>query len=427
MAVRVTAALACALVLAHEAQAHGYLSKPEPRNVLSPSFGEGVENTQSLNGGFGNRDGINPAEYENANGHGLCGDYVDRKAFSDPSAPQGNAAKRPLVSYAAGGYMDLEVVLTAHHEGWFEFRLCVPKDGGASLLSGLTQECFNEHVLEMDVEHAVRNYGDKMKLRNGMPLYTSPSDYEGLGWGDNPWDDFDEMGKCTWTVPGNNETGGLPPPEYGSSRGRGHGPVGTCCNGGGDCSGAPKRWRVPSVSSYSLARPYKMRYKLPAGVAAERAVLQWTYQTSNSPNSYPETFWNCADIAILAGHPTAAPEPSPAPSTLTPSSPAPSSPGPSSPAPSTPVPSPSSAAPTARPSPTGAPVPSPTTSAPAPTCCRSVSPVTTDLWCQQTGCDPLYVEGGFCQDDCGGVQALPPSTLPASSPNTLPAKGLRAL
>ncbi len=416
----------CALVLAHEAQAHRYLSKPEPRNLLSPLFGEGVENKHSLNGGFGNPDGINPAQYENANGHGLCGDYVDRKAsFSDPSAPQGNAAKRPLVSYAAGGYMDLEVVLTAHHEGWFEFRLCVPGDGGASLLSGLTQECFNKHVLEMDVEHAVRNYGDNMKLRNGMPLYTSPSDYEGsLGWGANPWYDFDEMGKCTWMVPGNNETGGLPPPEYGSSRGRGHGPVGTCCNGGGDCSGAPKRWRVPSVSSYSSARPYKMRYKLPAGVAAERAVLQWTYQTSNSnsPQDYPETFWNCADIAILAGHPTAAPEPSPAPSTLTSSSPAPSSPAPSSPAPSTPVPifteRPSSAAPTARPSPTGAPVPSPTTSAPAPTSsscgCRSVSSVTTDLWCQQTGCDPVYVEGGFCQVDCGGVPALPPSTHAAS-------------
>ncbi len=116
MVVRFSAAIACALALAHDAEAHGYLSKPAPRNLLT-EFGEGSSNKQSLNGGFGNPTGINPAEYENENGHGLCGDYVNRKAFSDPFALQGNAAAKPLVSFSAGDYMDLEVVLRQHHEG----------------------------------------------------------------------------------------------------------------------------------------------------------------------------------------------------------------------------------------------------------------------------------------------------------------------
>jgi hypothetical protein len=177
----------------------------------------------------------------------------------------------------------------------------------------------------------------------------------------------------------------LPSPNYGPSKGKGHGPVGTCCNGGGDCSGAPKRWRVPAAKWWNLetSKPYKMRYKLPAGVTAERAVLQWTYQTSNSPEHYPETFWNCADIAIVARQPTAAPVPTMMPSR------APTR----APTPKTSAPAPTTGVPTSTPPPPGS------------CSCRSANPTTTDLWCEQSACDKVYVEEGFCRLDCASAPA----------------------
>ena len=45
---------------------------------------------------------------------------------------------------------------------------------------------------------------------------------------------------------------------------------------------------------------YTMRYFLPEGVTCERCVLQFQYVTGNSQDKYPEAFWNCADIKIVA-------------------------------------------------------------------------------------------------------------------------------
>ena len=78
----------------------------------------------------------------------------------------------------------------------------------------------------------------------------------------------------------------------------GTGPVGSCCNNGGDCSNQQHnddRWVLPGQTSNGV---YTMHYQLPDGVTCERCVLQWYYQTGNSPDGYPEAFWNCADIEI---------------------------------------------------------------------------------------------------------------------------------
>ena len=329
------------LQLARQADAHAFLSTPAARQVLSPGpYGAG--DVQSLSGG-------GPAA-ERVAGHGLCGDNAERCAFSAPGSPFG--AKQPRVSYASGSYMDLEVTVTAHHWGWFEFRLCVPEDGGTDLTAPLTQECLNQHVLEMDVADAVAKYGSKM--RDGVK---SPADYEGT-----PSNYAIEHAKCPYL------------PDIG--------PLGTCCRGGGDCSGAPKRWVLPDPAKAGMT--YTMRYKLPVGLTATRAVLQWTYQTGNSPDAYPEAFWNCADIAISgAGAPTLPPSPQP---------------------PSTSRPTPLPPTTTSTPNPSTLP---PTSSGAG---CHSISPQTTDDWCQQVACDPVY--SAFCQ---AGTPGSPTATQPSTA------------
>ena len=79
-----------------------------------------------------------------------------------------------------------------------------------------------------------------------------------------------------------------------------------CCNGDGDCSPPSEnrdRYVIerspdsPELGVYGVTE-YVAVLKVPPGVVCDRCVLQWYYQTANSPSGYPEGFWNCADIAI---------------------------------------------------------------------------------------------------------------------------------
>jgi hypothetical protein len=44
---------------------------------------------------------------------------------------------------------------------------------------------------------------------------------------------------------------------------------------------------------------YTVDVVVPFDVECERCVLQMTYQTANSGDGYPETFWNCADVSVI--------------------------------------------------------------------------------------------------------------------------------
>lgn len=46
--------------------------------------------------------------------------------------------------------MEVSVLITAYHAGWFEFRLAVPSDGGADKTIPVSQDKLNQHVLEID-------------------------------------------------------------------------------------------------------------------------------------------------------------------------------------------------------------------------------------------------------------------------------------
>jgi hypothetical protein len=213
---------------------------------------------QNLNAGIGG--GGAGMALEQSQGHGLCGDDATLQRFNGAAA-YGASPATMTATYAEGSWIDVEVKVTAYHYGWFEFRLC-DFDDSAPFSEPVTQECLNMHVLRFDVNDAEQRYGGKM--HTGI---ASPSDYTSLS----------QHVRC----------GGIP-----------GAPRGSCCNGGGACSKPSEnndRFVLPKATADNR---YQLRLKLPAGVTCKRCTMQWMYQTGNSPYSYPEAFWNCADFAI---------------------------------------------------------------------------------------------------------------------------------
>jgi hypothetical protein len=63
-----------------------------------------------------------------------------------------------------------------HHWGWFEFRLCRPKDGGLNISVASSQECLNEHVLQFDLSDTSSSFVGQMMPGSGLK---SPADFVG--------------------------------------------------------------------------------------------------------------------------------------------------------------------------------------------------------------------------------------------------------
>lgn len=217
------------------------------------------------------------------------------------------------VSVTSTGTFEVEMTITAHHWGWSEFRLC-EHGGYGENDGGLTQECFNEHVLSFDVEDAVERYPPAAmgKGQDGKSAVTSPTDYN--------------------AIPGSVRcSGSAVRKEFPWL----YSPDGSCCNHGGEC-GEPEhnaanatRWVFPApigaTSSGGAAGVTKMHgiytvmLRMPEAVqCSEEApcTLQWLFMTGNSPDSYPEAFRNCADIAVVAGAEASALAPPSSPSTV---------------------------------------------------------------------------------------------------------------
>mmetsp|Transcript_10953 Transcript_10953/g.21740 ORF Transcript_10953/g.21740 Transcript_10953/m.21740 type:complete len:1383 (+) Transcript_10953:208-4356(+) len=284
--------LAVVLPFAFQVEGHGYMSKPAARNVvhaLGPAvpgdgaFGPG--NVQNLNGGIGGGT-AGQATYER-DGYAVCGDIPSRPggpAFQAPFSQPWDSVTPVQGVYVAGGPIEIEITTTAQHMGWYEFRLCESDDGGATLSNKELQDCLNKNVLQ---------FYDLNEIKNSIPssampgTATDPTDYTGY----NPWV------LCSG-IPG--------------------APKGSCCNDGGTCS-APEsntdRFMLPT-NNYISSRGGKltMRYRIPSNVQCRNCVLQWYWQTGNSPGHWPETFWNCADIQVIA---SGGMVPSPAPTSPT--------------------------------------------------------------------------------------------------------------
>jgi hypothetical protein len=172
-------------------------------------------------------------------------------------------------SFAAGQVVDFEVVVTAHHNGYVEFRLCDNADN-------LSQECLNEHVLQ--------------RVARDDDLTQIDAAYPGRYYLDPP---------CTPRRP-------LPAAEYGYNAGN---------------------------ELFPSEQPMRMSYQLPADLTCTNCVLQMYYMTANSCNppgyrtfdfftsscvgdggatgywsptlpdcgvAWGEEFWNCADVEITS-------------------------------------------------------------------------------------------------------------------------------
>ena len=277
---------------------HGYLTCPKPRqyrgssvvvnNVAhgwtkwvglvvpgSGAFMEGEGNAPNLNAAIGGG-AANQDKGSQAGGHGLCGDLGGRNGFQAGGA---YGPTSPRAVYKAGQPMEIKVLISAYHAGWFEFRLAVPEAANQKVDTKvpITQEMLNKHLLEIDPT---------------TPNYKKVIDYENMKGYNGNGGEY----KCA-------TSGGHADPK--STTPQKLWPHGTCCNGGGTCS-APSsnvhRYIIDDTIPYTninSKRQYDIHLKLPSSVTScDRCVLQWAWTTANSQGTYPEAFWNCADIKI---------------------------------------------------------------------------------------------------------------------------------
>ena len=91
---------------------------------------------------------------------------VPLNVFGDLLAPQ------PEATYHRGQEIDLDVVLTAHHKGHFEFYACPIVPGEAP-----TADCFHSHPLEFVADLL---YGAPKDPNYPSRAYIAPSSYSGI-------------------------------------------------------------------------------------------------------------------------------------------------------------------------------------------------------------------------------------------------------
>jgi len=133
----------------------------------------------------------------------------------------GNVVHPPTGSFIAGGLLEVETIVTAHHKGYMELRICSRPDD-------LTQDCFDEHLLVRDSETALMD--------------PAPVDESHLG---------------RWYIP---------PPEIDWSPDAASVPISTAC------------------SRSKSGRRYRWAVRLPADLECEHCVVQWFWVTANSCN-----------------------------------------------------------------------------------------------------------------------------------------------
>ncbi|CAF3625173.1 unnamed protein product [Rotaria sp. Silwood1] len=122
---------------------HGYLFEPVARSsawLVDSSFRQCCtwpNHMEMFCGGMGHQWNVNDGKCS------ICGEAYDKKV---KLFEKGGAMYKGTIvkTYTQGQQIDVKVVLTANHKGYFEFRLC---NLDASPLADATQECLDRHQL----------------------------------------------------------------------------------------------------------------------------------------------------------------------------------------------------------------------------------------------------------------------------------------
>eukprot|EP00121_Abeoforma_whisleri_P014834 Awhi_evm2s13679 len=244
------------------ARGHGAMVVPKSRNMIARVNGQEYCPHCLSAGGPGFIQSITPGGKFNwpetqtsSVRQGLCGNPANSDLIYQKPGPISK-------TYKPGQVIDIQIAITAHHKGHFEFWLCDQAD--------VTFKCLSKHhlVRAEDSGHTLSPIDTKFPER----YHLEPS-----------------------------------------------------------CAGdSPKNFDDENLANYLPgSQRITMKYRLPKGVTCEHCVLQWWWGTGNSctiPGSksfdyprdscsswvntglsecgnggYPEEFWNCADIKIGSG------------------------------------------------------------------------------------------------------------------------------
>ena len=148
------------------AHGHGYLKTPRSRNYVAYEDGVWIGGTETTP--------AKESEPQSANrkaATATCG-VISGRNYDHPQNFFGDAlAPRPQACYQPGQIIDLEVTLTAHHKGHFEFKIC-------PILSGEvpTQACFDENPMTF-VSGQGANFDPNYPERAYIPLSSGNWNY----------------------------------------------------------------------------------------------------------------------------------------------------------------------------------------------------------------------------------------------------------
>lgn len=150
--------------------AHGYLKTPRSRNIVAAQEG--------LSWGGTNSDPAPEHCPQCLNRGGIlaaCGKINDHNYDFPPNSVGGTMPPNLQGSFAKGGTVDFEVVLTAHHKGHFVFSTCPVADASTPP----TQDCFSKAENQLVFEEDLL-YGAQQDPAYPGRAYIPPLTYPGI-------------------------------------------------------------------------------------------------------------------------------------------------------------------------------------------------------------------------------------------------------
>jgi hypothetical protein len=345
--------------------AHGYLKTPRSRNFVASQDGKSFGGTAST-----------PAvEYcphcLNRGGPlAACGLVDNRNYDTPPNAIGGTMPTNIQGTFRMGGTIEVDIVLTAHHMGHFEFHVCPLATAGEIP----TMECFKSNPVTV-----IRDvlYGAPTDPNYPHRAYIPPLTYPGI------------INDTSGTVPGTlyryvlqlppNLQGNLVLLQWYYLTGN------SCIHPGYETYPFPVAWggNLPGNTGYCIVND------------------------SDGGNGTPERFWNCAEISIVSSGPIP-------PTTSTPISP-----------PSAPITNPPYATPIKVPAPIAVPMKSPSAPVVAPPSVSTIpcggGSIGNGICANPALCCSKWGYCGSTIDYCS-VTAPTPVSAPVASPIVTPIK-----